>query len=143
MSYTNSSKKDPLGYLSKIFGRGPVKPGEQYGAPGVGNSLGISIVTSVTLIFLWWLITNMGWIRPLFLPTPESVLTKFVEIWAEEFGGATLLDHTKASLFRVFGAFFLACLTAIPVGIAMGVNRVFLTRPSNFPGRYPRWVICR
>ena len=125
MSYTNSNKKNPIGYLSKIFGRGPVKPGEQYGAPGVGNSLGISIVTSVTLIFLWWLITNMGWIRPLFLPTPESVLTKFVEIWAEEFGGATLLDHTKASLFRVFGAFFLACLTAIPVGIAMGVNRVF------------------
>jgi taurine transport system permease protein len=125
MSYTNSSKKAPFGYLSKIFGRGPVKPGEQYGAPGVGNSLGISIVTSVTLIFLWWLITNMGWIRPLFLPTPESVLTKFAEIWAEEFGGATLLDHTKASLFRVFGAFFLACLTAIPIGIAMGVNRVF------------------
>ena len=125
MSYTNSSKKAPLGYLSKIFGRGPVKPGEQYGAPGVGNSLGISIVTSVTLIFLWWLITNMGWIRPLFLPTPQSVLAKFVEIWTEEFGGATLLTHSKASLFRVFSAFFLACVTAIPVGIAMGVNRIF------------------
>lgn len=125
MSLTNSNKKNPIGYFSKIFGRGPVKPGEQYGAPGVGNSLGISIVTSVTLIFLWWLITNMGWIRPLFLPTPESVLTKFVEIWSEEFGGATLLNHTYASLYRVFGAFFLACITAIPVGIAMGVNRIF------------------
>ncbi len=125
MSLTQSIKETSTGYLSKLFGRGPVKPGESYGAPGVGNSLGISIVTSITLIFLWWLITNMGWIRPLFLPTPESVLAKFFEIWSEEFGGATLLDHTKASLFRVFSAFFLACITAIPVGIAMGVNRVF------------------
>jgi taurine transport system permease protein len=125
MSFSNSNKKSPVGYLSKIFGRGPVKPGESYGAPGVGNSLGISIFTSIALIFLWWLITSMGWIKPLFLPSPESVLIKFVEIWNEEFSGATLLDHTKASLFRVFGAFFLACITAIPIGIAMGVNRIF------------------
>jgi taurine transport system permease protein len=100
MSFTNNIKETSIDYLSKLFGRGPVKPGESYGAPGVGNSMGISIFTSITLIFLWWLITNMGWIRPLFLPTPQSVL-------------------------RVFGAFFLACITAIPIGIAMGVNRVF------------------
>jgi taurine transport system permease protein len=46
-------------------------------------------------------------------------------VWNEEFSGATLWQHTLWSLFRVFGAFFLACVTAIPVGIAMGVNRAF------------------
>ena len=125
MSFTNRFKKTPVGYLSKLFGRGPVKPGESYGAPGVGNSTTISIATSVILIFSWWFVTNMGWIEPLFLPSPEAVLKKFVDVWNEDFSGATLWGHTKSSLFRVFGAFFLACLTAIPIGIAMGVNRVF------------------
>ncbi len=125
MSLVNSFKETSLNYFSKVFGRGPVKPGESYGAPGIGNSTAISVVTSVTLIFLWWFVTNMGWIKPLFLPTPESVLKKFVSVWSEDFGGSTLWGHSKASLFRVFTAFFLACVTAIPVGIGMGVNRVF------------------
>ncbi len=125
MSFTNKFKETSRSYLSKLFGRGPVKPGEAYGAPGVGNSMGISIFTSIALIFLWWLITNMGWIKPFFLPSPEAVIAKFVDIWGEEFSGATLWGHIKASLFRVFGAFFLACITAIPIGIAMGVNRIF------------------
>jgi len=125
MSLVNSFKESSLNYFSKVFGRGPVKPGESYGAPGIGNSMAISVVTSVTLIFLWWFVTNMGWIKPLFLPTPEAVLKKFVSVWSEDFGGSTLWGHSKASLFRVFTAFFLACVTAIPVGIGMGVNRVF------------------
>lgn len=125
MSFTNRLKETSKSYFSKLFGRGPVKPGEAYGAPGVGNSMGISIFTSIALIFLWWFITHMGWIRPLFLPSPEAVIAKFVDIWGEEFSGATLWGHIKASLFRVFGAFFLACITAIPIGIAMGVNRIF------------------
>ena len=125
MSFINSIKEASVHYLSKLFGRGPVQPGESYGAPGVGGSTGISVFTSIALIFLWWLITHKGWIAPLFLPSPEAVLTKFVAVWNEEFSGATLWGHTISSLFRVFSAFFLACLTAIPVGIAMGVNRIF------------------
>ena len=125
MSFMNSIKETTISYFYKLFGRGPVLPGESYGAPGVGNSMGISVVTSIALIFLWWLVSNMGWIEPLFLPSPEAVLKKFIDIWNEDFSGATLWGHTKSSLFRVFSAFFLACLTAIPVGIAMGVNRIF------------------
>jgi taurine transport system permease protein len=107
-----------------IFSAGPAKPGDSFGAPGSGASTGISIVTSVSLILLWWISTHAGWIKPLFLPTPEAVLTKFVEIWMEDFGGATLWEHMLWSLYRVFTAFFIACLTAIPIGIAMGVNRI-------------------
>ncbi|MFQ5618908.1 MAG: ABC transporter permease subunit [Rhodospirillales bacterium] len=108
-----------------VFSAGPARPGDAYGAPGQGDSTAISVVTTVTLIALWWVSTHMGWIKPLFLPTPEAVLGKFIDISREEFSGATLWQHTMASLFRVFSAFFLACATAIPIGIAMGVNRVF------------------
>jgi taurine transport system permease protein len=83
MSFTNSFKKTSVGYLSKLFGRGPVEPGESYGAPGVGNSTTISIATSVILLFSWWFVTNMGWIEPLFLPSPEAVLKKFIDVWNE------------------------------------------------------------
>ena len=37
-------------------------------------------------------------------------------------GGKPLLEHFLWSLGRVFGAFALACVTAVPVGILMGVS---------------------
>ena len=111
--------------LMSLFSAGPAAPGEAYGAPGTGSSTAISVVTTFVLIFLWWLVTEMHWIKPLFLPSPVAVVDRFFKVWNEEFSGATLWQHTLWSLFRVFGAFFLACVTAIPVGIAMGVNRAF------------------
>lgn len=117
-------KKPALEHLSRMFGGGPVKPGEAYGAPGAGSSMVISIVTSAGILVVWWFVTYMHWIRPLFLPAPMAIYEKFIDCCTEEFGGATLWGHTKASLFRVFGAFFLSCATAVPVGIAMGVSRV-------------------
>jgi taurine transport system permease protein len=102
----------------------PARPGDSYGAPGQGSSLVISIVTVLTLLVLWWLITTLGWIKPLFLPAPQDVLRRFFRVAAEGFAGASLAEHVGASLARVAGAFVLAVLLAVPVGIGMGVNRV-------------------
>ncbi|MCP4328619.1 MAG: ABC transporter permease subunit [Alphaproteobacteria bacterium] len=110
--------------IANIFSAGPVKPGDSYGAPGAGNSTAISIATTIFLLFLWWFTTNMGWIQPLFLPSPETVIGRFWQVSNEEFAGGTLWQHTWQSLYRVFFSFFLACVAAVPVGIAMGVNRV-------------------
>ena len=52
------------------------------------------------------------------------MFAKFVQVSTEGFAGATLFEHTLTSLGRVFGAFALACLTAIPIGVMMGVSRV-------------------
>ena len=73
---------------------------------------------------MWFAATNLGWIRPLFLPSPQAVAARFVSVANDGFANSTLLQHTLISLYRVFGAFFLACLTAVPVGIMMGVSRV-------------------
>ena len=64
----------------------------------------------------------MGWIKPLFLPGPGAVVAQFVDVGLDGFGGSTLIWHTLISLYRVFGAFLLACATAIPIGIAMGIR---------------------
>jgi taurine transport system permease protein len=99
------------------------KPGKVYGAPGEGYSGHISLITALVLIGLWFLVTSMGWVRPLFLPSPIAVYNKFILAMTDGVANSTLVEHTLASLGRVFGAFALACLTAIPVGILMGVNR--------------------
>jgi taurine transport system permease protein len=65
----------------------------------------------------------MGWVKPLFLPSPIAVWDKFIVAMTEGVSNSTLLQHTLASLGRVLGAFFLALVTAVPVGILMGVNR--------------------
>jgi taurine transport system permease protein len=111
-------------WLAARFGAGAARPGDSYGAPGHGSSTAISVATVAALLFLWWFITSQGWIKPLFLPSPGAVLAKLLEVADTGFGGSTLLEHTLWSLYRVFGAFFLACVTAIPIGIAMGVHRI-------------------
>lgn len=100
------------------------KPGRIYGAPGEGRSAHISVLTALVLIGLWFLVTEMGWVKPLFLPSPIAVFHKFIVAMDQGVANSTLTEHTIASLTRVFGAFFLACLTAIPIGILMGVSRV-------------------
>lgn len=115
----------PSGWrLAGLFAAQPAKPGDSFGAPGLGSSRTIAIVTTITILFAWWLTAHMGWVKPLFLPAPERVLERFFTISTEDFAGGTLLDHTSYSLYRVFSAFFLACVTAVPVGLAMGMNRI-------------------
>lgn len=112
------------GLLTRLFAKRSVRPGEQFGAPGQGRAGAIATGTVITVLALWLLVTNLGWIKPLFLPSPQAVFAKFIEVSTEGFANATLLEHTATSLYRVFGAFALACATAIPIGVLMGVSRV-------------------
>ncbi|MGZ8994749.1 MAG: ABC transporter permease subunit [Burkholderiaceae bacterium] len=103
----------------------PVRHVSGYSVPGEGSSTTIAIVTVIALLTLWWVATHAGWIRDLFLPTPERIITSFADAWKGDIqGGRPLYEHFGWSIFRVFSAFALACVTAIPVGIAMGVSRI-------------------
>ena len=99
----------------------PVKdPLNRHFAPR--TTIAISLITTLSLLALWWLATTQGWVKPLFLPSPNQVLGKTGDLITEGFADSTLWQHTWASLFRVFSAFALACLTAVPIGILMGIN---------------------
>ena len=130
--------------LLKPF-RNHEEPKDPYGAPGSGNSTLISSVTIIAILFAWWLATQLELVRPLFLPSPELVFAKFMKISCLENYWETLLvtigaasevvtecvgfsenalhQHILWSLYRVFTSFFLAVVTAIPIGIAMGMSR--------------------
>ncbi|MCW8165897.1 ABC transporter permease subunit [Verminephrobacter aporrectodeae] len=91
--------------------------------PGEGSSGTISVVTVLALLVLWAVVTNIGWIKPLFLPSPRAVFQQFYEYLTGQANDKPLWQHFLASMFRVFSAFLLACAAAIPVGIAMGMSR--------------------
>jgi taurine transport system permease protein len=95
--------------------------------PDFGASRGsgrISLVTCVVVAGLWFIATHAGMVRPLFLPSPAAVYARFVQACTEGVANATLWEHAQASLARVLGAALLACVTAIPAGILMGVSRI-------------------
>ncbi len=96
----------------------------RYREIGEGATTTISIVTAIALLAFWWIASHLQWLPPLFLPTPESVAMRAIESARGMLDDKPLAEHFGWSMLRVFGAFFLACLTGIPVGIAMGVNRI-------------------
>lgn len=91
--------------------------------PGEGSSVVISTVTVITILVVWFLVTNLGLIKPIFLPSPQATFQQFYEYLTGVANDKPLWQHFVASMFRVFTAFFLACLLAVPVGIAMGMSR--------------------
>ncbi len=128
-----------------LFARRRPPAAEQYGAPGQGSAAAVSAATIILLLGGWWAVTQLELVRPLFLPAPEMVISKFAriactdhyferllaavgaraEVEAKCFGFSdhALHEHVLWSLYRVFGAFALAIATAVPIGIAMGMNR--------------------
>ncbi|MBI1383857.1 MAG: ABC transporter permease subunit [Rhizobiales bacterium] len=65
----------------------------------------------------------LGWqTDPVYLPPPEGVVSRFIEIWNSGYRNSTLSEHVGYSLFRVFVGFILGSLIGIPLGFAMGLN---------------------
>ncbi|MCF8147119.1 MAG: ABC transporter permease subunit [Sulfuritalea sp.] len=93
--------------------------------PGEGSSLYISLTTIGIMAVLWYIATNYGWIKPIFLPSPQATYQQFYEYLTGIANDKPLWEHFAASMLRVFSAFALGCVTAIPIGIAMGMSRVW------------------
>ncbi|MGF6476804.1 taurine transport system permease protein [Pantoea dispersa] len=89
----------------------------------VSRQLSLSLLSVAVLLLLWWGVTALGLIAPLFLPPPQQVLHKLLVIAGPQgFMDATLWQHLGASLTRMLVALFFAALIGIPVGIAMGLS---------------------
>jgi taurine transport system permease protein len=67
-----------------------------------------------------------GWqMEPLYLPAPEKVWSRTLQISSEGFRNFTLLQHLGFSLFRVVLGFLLGAIVGIPLGYAMGLSNWF------------------
>lgn len=101
----------------------PAPRTEPFGAIAPGNTRTISIATIAIAFGLWVAATSAHWVTPLFLPSPWAVGRQFVVVWREGFAGFTLAEHIWASLSRVLIALGLALVSAVPIGLGMGINR--------------------
>jgi ABC-type nitrate/sulfonate/bicarbonate transport system permease component len=73
------------------------------------------------LLFLWQVATLV--VHSPFFPSPLDVAKAFVTIATiGDIEHITLLAHSEASIFRVLVGFGLACITGIPLGIAIGLR---------------------
>ncbi|GAA6176349.1 ABC transporter permease [Sulfitobacter pacificus] len=69
---------------------------------------------------------SKGWqMQPLYLPSPEEVWTRTLQIASEGFRNFTLLEHLGFSLFRVIFGFLFGAIVGIPLGYAMGLSNWF------------------
>ena len=63
--------------------------------------------------------------EPIWLPSPEAVVGRFIEIMANGYQNYSLWEHIGASLLRVLAGFSLGALVGIPLGYAMGLSGWF------------------
>lgn len=89
----------------------------------LSRQLTLSVATLAVLLAIWWAVTALQLISPLFLPSPWQVLQKLLTIAGPQgFMDATLWQHLAASLTRIAIALVLAAIVGVPVGIAMGLS---------------------
>ena len=69
---------------------------------------------------------DKGWqMEPIWLPSPEQVVARTIEIASDGYQNFTLWQHLFWSLFRVILGFFFGALVGIPLGYAMGLSNWF------------------
>ncbi len=67
-----------------------------------------------------------GWqMEPIWLPSPEQVVARTIEIANTGYQNFTLWEHLYWSLVRVIVGFFFGALVGIPLGYAMGLSNWF------------------
>jgi NitT/TauT family transport system permease protein len=74
----------------------------------------------LAVFLVWWLSTASGSVDKLFLPSPGTVW----DAGASQFQRGILVGDAIASIRRVFLGFVISAGLALPIGIAMGTNRV-------------------
>jgi NitT/TauT family transport system permease protein len=80
----------------------------------------ISVAAAVLVVALWELVARAGIVAPQFLPSPSRVVIALWTMLTEQ----NLLWHVAVSTTRVWIAFLLAAVMAIPIGVMMSSYRV-------------------
>ncbi|WP_308642794.1 ABC transporter permease [Mesorhizobium sp. GbtcB19] len=85
---------------------------------GIFSAAGL--VVPILLLLSWWLVTSLGVVRPLFLPSPMAVL---MEGWRQVQEGILFAD-ASVSIYRIVIGWLAATAVAVPIGILMGNYRL-------------------
>lgn len=76
----------------------------------------LPLVGVLVLFSVWWLIAVSGWVNPVLLPTPWTTIAT---LFKAMFAGNMAIDF-GSTVLRTFGAFLLAAIVGVPLGVALG-----------------------
>jgi NitT/TauT family transport system permease protein len=77
------------------------------------------IYSIILLLVIWELVTRLGKIDEILLPSVSSIILELVKL----IQSGEIFVHIKVSLFRSLSSFFLAVIIGIPAGICIGWYR--------------------
>ncbi|MBM3599905.1 MAG: ABC transporter permease [Alphaproteobacteria bacterium] len=77
----------------------------------------VNVLSVLAFVGLWALSTGLGWVAPIFLPSPSAVAAQASKL----IDSGELWIAVLSSSRRVFLGFALATVIAVPLGILMGV----------------------
>ncbi|MBS7537481.1 ABC transporter permease subunit [Ancylobacter lacus] len=92
--------------------------------PAIPPRVAISLATLAGFLAVWGVVTGLGLVPPLFLPSPLAVAERLLRLVNEGFVDATLAQHLGASLLRVFAALAAALAIGVPAGLAIGLSTI-------------------
>ena len=92
------------------------------GAPlGRGAYAAVSAAIFAVLGALWWAASATGLVKPIFLPGPEAVWSRMLELASN----GTLWTDAGVSLYRMLAGFAIASSMAIPIGVLIGCFKLW------------------
>ncbi|MCB6179973.1 ABC transporter permease subunit [Rhodobacter sp. Har01] len=104
----------PGAFVTAIDGH-PVRPGQ-----AVQVADGDAVLTPKGSISFT---PDAGWqMEPIWLPSPEAVAARLVEIARDGYQNHSLWEHLGYSLWRVLAGLVLGTLVGVPLGYAMGLS---------------------
>jgi NitT/TauT family transport system permease protein len=89
------------------------------------------LIPFIALLAVWWWITFLQMVPPVFLPAPDAVIRSLLVGFVE----GTLLYDTLVSCGRIFMAFSISLLIALPLGFLFGLSsnsRAYLEPLNDF-----------
>jgi NitT/TauT family transport system permease protein/taurine transport system permease protein len=84
-------------------------------APAIGGAAVLAFFAA------WWVSSNA--FDPMRIPQPAEVWEAAYQLAVTGYAGGTLAEHTLHSMKLAFMGFAVAAGTALPIGLAMGMNR--------------------
>ncbi len=75
----------------------------------------IAIGASVLVLLVWEGVARLGLTSPLFFPAPSAILAAMMRMFADQH----LAWNAWVSILRVWSAFLLAAVMAVPIGMMM------------------------
>lgn len=85
----------------------------------------ITIAAVAVILAAWYTVTEMEIVNTALLPKPYAVWEAFIEICRNGYKGFTLWQHIGTSMYRLLLSFFLAAVTAVPLGLVSGSSSRF------------------